>query len=167
MNIVRVSQEFLFSLVKVAKRAWCNLRRVNIFASYWWNNIRRNMENLRIGKEGKLVLAIRYVTERRESRNPEKKVMNNKLTAKERRHLARVKELSCGVCDRSGPSDAHHIEQGMQYTCIPLCADCHRGHFNGIHGQRRIWSVMKKTELTVLNDTIRKLMERSNHERPA
>lgn len=83
--------------------------------------------------------------------------MNNKLTARERRHLAAVKELPCGVCGAFGPSDAHHIDQGYQYLCIPLCKDCHQGSFNGIHGQRRIWNVMKKTELTVLNDTIEKL----------
>ena len=86
-----------------------------------------------------------------------KKKMNNKLTARERRHLAAVKELPCGVCGASGPSDAHHIEQGKQFLCIPLCKDCHQGAHNGIHGQRRIWNVMKKTELSVLNDTIDKL----------
>lgn len=85
------------------------------------------------------------------------KKMNNKLTAAQRRHLAAVKELPCGVCGAEGPSDAHHIEQGLQYTCIPLCKDCHQGSFNGIHGQRRIWNVLKKTEMTVLNDTIEKL----------
>lgn len=85
--------------------------------------------------------------------------MLNKLTAKDRKHLAAVKELPCGVCGAAGLSDAHHIEQGLQYICIPLCKDCHQGSFNGIHGQKRIWSVTKKTELTVLNDTIRKLME--------
>ena len=83
--------------------------------------------------------------------------MNNKLTARERRHLAAVKEMPCGVCGASGPSDAHHIEQGKQFLCIPLCKDCHQGAHNGIHGQRRIWNVMKKTELSVLNDTIDKL----------
>lgn len=84
--------------------------------------------------------------------------MLNKLTAKDRKYLAAVKELPCGVCGAAGPSDAHHIEQGLQYICIPLCRDCHQGNFNGIHGQKRIWNVLKKTELTVLNDTIRKLL---------
>ena len=83
--------------------------------------------------------------------------MNNKLTARERRHLSVVKEMPCGVCGASGPSDAHHIEQGKQFLCIPLCKDCHQGAHNGIHGQRRIWNVLKKTELSVLNDTIDKL----------
>jgi hypothetical protein len=84
--------------------------------------------------------------------------MNNKLNAAQRKYLATIKTLSCGVCDAAGPSDAHHIEQGLQYTCIPLCKDCHQGSHNGIHGRRSIWNVLKKTELSVLNDTIQKLL---------
>jgi len=84
--------------------------------------------------------------------------MNNKLNNKERLHLARVKSLPCSVCGDSGGSEAHHIEQHQQYLCIPLCADCHRGSFNGLHGQKRIWQVLKKDELSCLNDTIEKLM---------
>jgi hypothetical protein len=83
--------------------------------------------------------------------------MNNKLTATERLHLARVKDMPCGVCGQAGPSDAHHVEQHMQYLCIPLCKDCHQGSHNGIHGRRSIWNVMKKNELSVLNETIRRL----------
>lgn len=85
--------------------------------------------------------------------------MLNRLSAKERTHLARVKELPCSVCDAAGPSEAHHIEQHKQYTCIPLCESCHRSSFNGIHGQARIWKVLKKTEMSCLNDTIKKLLE--------
>jgi hypothetical protein len=88
--------------------------------------------------------------------------MNNKLNAAEREHLQRIKEMPCGVCGTHGPSDAHHIRQGLQYTCIPLCKDCHQGSFNGIHGQARIWSVYKKDVMTVLNDTIKKLTETSS-----
>ena len=83
--------------------------------------------------------------------------MNNKLSANERLHLARIKDMPCGVCGQAGPSDAHHVEQQMQYLCIPLCKDCHQGSHNGIHGRRSIWNVMKKNELSVLNDTIRRL----------
>lgn len=83
--------------------------------------------------------------------------MNNKISSFERVHLARIKEMDCGVCGASGPSDAHHVEQHMQFTCIPLCKDCHQGSHNGIHGRRSIWNVLKKTELSVLNDTIRQL----------
>jgi hypothetical protein len=84
--------------------------------------------------------------------------MNNKLNAAQRKYLATIKTLSCGVCNAAGPSDAHHIEQGLQYICIPLCKDCHQGSHNGIHGRRSIWNVLKKTELSVLNDTIQKLL---------
>jgi hypothetical protein len=83
--------------------------------------------------------------------------MNNKLNQRERRHLAAVKEMPCGVCGAAGPSDAHHIEQGLQFTCIPLCKDCHTGSHNGIHGRKAIWNVTKKTEMSVLNDTIEAL----------
>jgi hypothetical protein len=83
--------------------------------------------------------------------------MNNKLTSAERLHLARVKEMACGVCGQEGPSDAHHVEQHQQYLCIPLCKDFHQGSHNGIHGRRSIWNVLKKTELSVLNDTNRRL----------
>lgn len=86
------------------------------------------------------------------------------LTAAEHEHVERVKLLSCGVCDGGGgyaaPSEAHHLEQGLHFTVIPLCDDCHRGGFNGLHGERRMWMVTKKTELSVLNDTIRRLAAR-------
>ncbi len=84
--------------------------------------------------------------------------MNNKLTAKERAHLARVKEQSCSVCDAPGPSEAHHIEQGLQFTAIALCPDCHRGTLMGLHGQRRAWTIRKMDELKALDVTIRRLM---------
>ena len=83
--------------------------------------------------------------------------MNNRPTPVEKRHLQKIKEMPCGVCNAPGPSDAHHIKQGLQYLCIPLCKDCHQGSFNGIHGQARIWSVLKKDEMTVLNGIIERL----------
>jgi len=82
----------------------------------------------------------------------------NRINPKERLHLARVKELACGVCGAEGPSEAHHVEQHQQFLCIPLCPDCHRGSFNGLHGQRRIWGVKKLTELDVLNETLRAIL---------
>lgn len=85
--------------------------------------------------------------------------MLNKITKKEKEHLGRIKEMPCGVCNQAGPSDAHHIVQHNQYLCIPLCKDCHQGSFNGIHGQARIWSVMKLDEMSVLNETIRNLLK--------
>ena len=84
--------------------------------------------------------------------------MLNRINPKERLHLARVKDLACGVCGAEGPSEAHHVEQHQQYLCIPLCPDCHRGSFNGLHGQKRIWNVKKLTELDVLNETLRAIL---------
>jgi hypothetical protein len=78
----------------------------------------------------------------------------------EREHVEAVKRLSCGVCSIHGPSDAHELVQGAWFTSIPLCRDCHMGHHNGIHGEHRIWDVLKKTELSVLNDTIEILFYR-------
>ena len=76
----------------------------------------------------------------------------------ERSHIERVKAMDCAICWASGPSEAHEPEQGLWYLSIPLCADCHRGNFNGIHGQRRVWSAKKMTELVALNETLRKML---------
>jgi hypothetical protein len=75
-------------------------------------------------------------------------------TALERKHIAQIKEMDCVVCGASGPSECHEIEQGQWFTSMPLCADCHRGSINGIHGQKRIWAVYKLDELSALNKTL-------------
>ena len=85
--------------------------------------------------------------------------MNNTPTAKERKHLARVKELPCSVCDAAGPSDAHHVKQHRQYTCVALCKDCQQGSVMGWHGQKRMWSLKKMDEIDALNITIQRLIE--------
>lgn len=81
-----------------------------------------------------------------------------------RDHLALVKSLPCAVCGSPAPSDAHHILEGRipgrkspDMLAIPLCKDCHQGSHNGIHGQKRMWSVMKKTEHDCLAETLEKL----------
>lgn len=84
--------------------------------------------------------------------------MNNKLSARERAHLARVKELRCSVCDAPPPSDAHHIKQGAQWTAVALCKDCHQGSFMGWHGQKRAWAIAKMDELDALNVTLSRLL---------
>ena len=80
------------------------------------------------------------------------------MTKAEREHVGRIKDMPCGVCGAHGPSEAHELKQGQWFTSIPLCADCHRGSYNGIHGQARIWAVMKLDEQAVLNETIRQLL---------
>lgn len=84
--------------------------------------------------------------------------MLNKLNNKERLHLASIKTLPCSVCDAPGPSEAHHIEQGLQYTCVALCEDCHRGPRNGWHGQRFMWKIKKMQEIDALNITLKRLL---------
>lgn len=83
--------------------------------------------------------------------------MNSKLTKDERDWLALVKELPCSVCDAAGPSDAHHIEQGLHYTCVALCKDCHQNPVLGWHGQKRMWLIKKMNEMDALNITIERL----------
>ena len=78
-------------------------------------------------------------------------------TSQEDAHVERVKWLPCALCGAGPISEAHEIEQGLWFLAMPLCADCHRGSKNGLHGQRVMWKVMKKTELDCLNETIGKL----------
>ena len=85
--------------------------------------------------------------------------MNSKLTKREREHLGRIKELPCSVCGAPGPSDAHHIKQGLHYTAVALCKDCHQGTYLGWHGQKLAWSIRKMDELDALDVTIRRLLE--------
>jgi len=86
------------------------------------------------------------------------------MTKFESQHIARVKALPCAVCGQPGPSDAHHILEGRtpgrkspHALTIPLCKGCHQDAKNGIHGERRMWLVMKKTEHQCLAETIEKL----------
>lgn len=84
--------------------------------------------------------------------------MNNRLSAKERAYLGRVKSLPCSVCDAPAPSEAHHIKQGRQFTAVALCESCHRGALMGLHGQRRMWALKKMDELDALAITVERLV---------
>jgi len=84
--------------------------------------------------------------------------MLNRLNDKQRKYLARVKELPCSVCDAPGPSDAHHINQGQQYTCVALCKVCHQDNRLGWHGEKAMWRIKKMDELDALNTTIERLI---------
>ncbi len=79
------------------------------------------------------------------------------MTAAEEAHVERVKQLPCSVCNASGPSDAHHINQGQHFTTVALCKDCHQGAFAGWHGQKRAWRIAKMDELDALNVTLGRL----------
>ena len=73
-------------------------------------------------------------------------------------HILRIRDMACALCEASGPSEAHEIKQGQWFTSIPLCPDCHRGAFNGLHGQKRMWSVMKMDEIDALAVTVQRLL---------
>lgn len=81
-----------------------------------------------------------------------------KMTAAERAHVERVKAVGCVCCDAQTITEAHEIEQGQWFTSISLCADCHRGS-NGLHGTKSYMRVRKMTELSMLNETLRRLCE--------
>jgi len=73
-------------------------------------------------------------------------------------HILDIKNMPCGVCGQGAPSDAHHILENSRrishFAVIPLCKSCHQDNHNGIHGRKAMWKVMRKTELSVLAETI-------------
>ncbi|HHA2879345.1 TPA: hypothetical protein ACOFC6_003215 [Stenotrophomonas maltophilia] len=81
------------------------------------------------------------------------------FTTAERAHVELVKACPCSVCGKPAPSTAHHIKQGDHWTTVALCGDCHQGSFNGWHGEKRMWLVMKMTELDALSVTIRNVLK--------
>lgn len=82
-------------------------------------------------------------------------------TVDEGEYIRLVALQPCAVCDTGGgegsPSEVHEIVQGLWWLSIALCADCHRGAFNGLHGQMRLWHVKKLDELGALAITIRRV----------
>lgn len=79
------------------------------------------------------------------------------ITRSESEHMGRIKEMACACCGEPGPSEAHHIEQGLHYLVLPLCISCHRGQ-NGWHGTKAHWKVRKLTELSALNSVVAQLV---------
>lgn len=88
------------------------------------------------------------------------------MTNAERKHIERIKNMPCGVCDESAPSDAHHILENSRrvshFAVIPLCKSCHQDNHNGIHGLKHMWQVMGKTELGVLAETMERISTKLN-----
>lgn len=78
------------------------------------------------------------------------------MTRSEREHVGKVKESGCAVCCAGGFVHAHEIEQGLWWTSIGLCPDCHTGPM-GIHGDKRLWKIHKMSELGALNETLRRV----------
>lgn len=80
----------------------------------------------------------------------------------EREHLGRVAELTCAICGDYG-TQVHHIREGQgmaqrssHWLTVPLCVSCHTGPL-GIHGDKSLLRVVKKTELDLLADTYRRI----------
>ena len=81
------------------------------------------------------------------------------ITAAERRHIERLKELDCVVCGSAGV-EIHEPEQGLFFASMPLCSVCHRDDARGWHGRRLNWKARKWTsEMDAINATVRLLME--------
>ena len=78
------------------------------------------------------------------------------MTSAERKHVVKVMALPCSLCDASGPSDAHEIEQGNWWCSVALCRSCHTGT-NGWHGTKAMWRIKKLNELDALAITLRRL----------
>lgn len=76
------------------------------------------------------------------------------MTDAEREHVRMVKSVDCSVCDKSGPNEAHEPVQGLYYTSISLCRDCHRNPVMGLHGEKRAWIIRKMDEWKALNITL-------------
>jgi len=87
----------------------------------------------------------------------------NKAQAK---HLSKVAELSCCLCG-SFPTECHHINEdrtfgkrdNLHFATIPLCPDCHRGA-SGVHGDKAMLRISKKSELELLSETLEALYGR-------
>jgi hypothetical protein len=82
-------------------------------------------------------------------------------TFAESEYIRYVAQQPCSVCDMGGgeaaPSEVHEIEQGNWWLSVALCGDCHRGSFNGLHGQRALWKLKKLDEQGALAITIRRV----------
>ena len=78
-------------------------------------------------------------------------------TAAQSRHVAKLAEQPCAVCDDPGPVEIHEPEQGLWFASIPLCAPCHRGP-DGWHGTRKRWTLRRVNELQAINRAIERLV---------
>lgn len=80
------------------------------------------------------------------------------LTDAERDHLALVKSVACGCCDGPG-GYAHHIVQRQHWITVGLCHECHQGP-QGWHGDKTLWRIYKRDELSALNLTLERVDRR-------
>jgi hypothetical protein len=76
----------------------------------------------------------------------QKKPKAERGTVKARDHIFRVKQLPCVICNKHGPSDAHHVICGRYGSAkasdmevIPLCRNCHTEGPDAIHNGKASW----------------------------
>lgn len=88
-------------------------------------------------------------------------------TRAEQRHLSRLSDLGCVLCDMLGrggtPAEIHHLRAGVgmsqrssHFMAVPLCPECHRGP-HGVHGDHALLRQAKTTELGLLDETLRRV----------
>ena len=79
------------------------------------------------------------------------------------RHMHRVAQLPCCLCGAHGVH-VHHVIDGKtfgkrdrsHFCTIPVCESCHTGP-GGIHGDKTMLRLAKKSELELLSETLEKL----------
>lgn len=84
-----------------------------------------------------------------------------KPTAAEKRHLGRVANTPCVLCNslvqpQSGRTTVHHIRTGQggaqrasHWLTVALCSECHQGRL-GVHGDQTLLRIAKVSELDLL-----------------
>lgn len=89
-------------------------------------------------------------------------MLEAKMNKSQRKHLALVHTLPCCTCG-AHDIEAHHIEgrifgrrDVIHFCTIPLCKPCHTGSV-GVHGDKSMLKISRKTELEHLSETLEKL----------
>lgn len=74
-------------------------------------------------------------------------------------YMSAVAQLPCALCADT-PVELHHPREDEgtstragDFLVIPLCKSCHTGHL-GVHGDKTMLRINKKTEWDLVNDTI-------------
>lgn len=78
-------------------------------------------------------------------------------TAAAKRHMNKVAQLGCLVCD--SPANVHHIRTERiknDFLVVPLCREHHQGDFS-IHGSKEQFTNIYGSELHLLAQTLEKL----------
>ena len=87
-----------------------------------------------------------------------------------RQYMGLVAQVPCVLCSRNGTPQngrtfVHHIRdgQGMQqraadWLTVALCESCHVGR-GGVHGDKTLLRIAKVSEIDLLADTIKAVMQ--------